>query len=107
MELFIFDKSKTVLLKAILPMLILLHHLSAVTAWACLKPFGVVGIAVVSLFFFISGYGLLASFQKKGILYLESFFRKRMLPVISTYIGALVLYLLFRTIVYGGASMSI
>lgn len=56
MEVFIFDKSKTILLKAILPMLILLHHLSTVTAWTYLKPFGVVGIAVVSLFFFFNFY---------------------------------------------------
>ena len=83
-------------------MLILLHHLNGVTALTYLKPFGVVGIAVVSLFFFVSGYGLLASFEKKGILYLESFFKKRVLPIVCTYIGALALYLLFRAIVYGG-----
>lgn len=85
-------------------MLILLHHLNGVTALTYLKPFGVVGIAVVSLFFFVSGYGLLASFEKKGILYLESFFKKRVLPIVCTYIGALALYLLFRAIVYGGGN---
>lgn len=90
-------------MKAVLPMLILLHHLNGVTKLGFLKPFGVVGIAVVSLFFFISGYGLLASYQKKGVQYLNGFLRKRILPIFCTYIGALVLYLLFRTIIYRGA----
>lgn len=99
-NLFIFDKSKTVFLKAVLPILILFHHLNGVTKLEYLRPFGVVGIAVVSLFFFISGYGLLASFQKKGVQYLYNFLRKRILPILCTYMGALVLYLLFRTITY-------
>lgn len=101
-NLFIFDKSKTVFLKAVLPILILFHHLNGVTKLEYLRPFGVVGIAVVSLFFFISGYGLLASFQKKGMQYLYDFLRQRILPIFSTYIGALALYLLFRTIIYSG-----
>lgn len=99
-NLFIFDKSKTVFLKAVLPILILFHHLNGITKLEYLKPFGVVGIAVVSLFFFISGYGLLASFQKKGVQYLYDFLRKRILPIFCTYIGALALYLLFRAIIY-------
>ena len=101
-SLFVFDKNKTVFLKAILPIIILLHHLKGTTEWVYLKPFGVMGIAVVSLFFFISGYGLFASFQVKGKSYLTFFLKKRILPISFTYCGALALYLLFRTVKYGG-----
>lgn len=101
--MYIFDKSKTTLLKAILPILILLHHLNGLTSLSWLKPFGVVGIAVVSIFFFVSGYGLLASYQSKGKVYLDHFITKRMPAVLLPYLLTLCVYLSFRKIVSGGA----
>lgn len=101
--MYIFDKSKTTLLKAILPILILLHHLNGLTSLSWLKPFGVVGIAVVSIFFFVSGYGLLASYQSKRKVYLDHFITKRMPAVLLPYLLTLCVYLSFRQIVSGGA----
>lgn len=101
--MYIFDKSKTTLLKAILPILILLHHLNGLTSLSWLKPFGVVGIAVVSIFFFVSGYGLLASYQGKGKEYLDHFITKRMPAVLFPYLLTLCVYLSYKQITSGGA----
>lgn len=101
--MYIFDKSKTTLLKAILPILILLHHLNGLTSLSCLKPFGVVGIAVVSIFFFVSGYGLLASYQSKENAYLEHFITKRMPAVFLPYLLTLCVYLAYKQMISGGA----
>lgn len=102
--MYIFDKSKTTLLKAILPILILLHHLNGLTSLSWLKPFGVVGIAVVSIFFFVSGYGLLASYQSKGKAYLDHFIAKRMPAVLLPYLLTLCVYLSYKQIVSGGGN---
>ena len=50
--LYTFDKSKTTLMKAVLPFIIIIHHLSnhfLDTAW--IHPFYYAGISVVILFF--------------------------------------------------------
>ena len=51
-----FSKDRTTLLKAVLPWVIILHHLSLRTN--LLGDFNEAGVYVVGLFFFISGYGL-------------------------------------------------
>lgn len=101
--MYIFDKSKTTLLKAILPILILLHHLNGLTSLSWLKPFGIVGIAVVSIFFFVSGYGVLASYQNRGKTYIDHFITQRMPAVIFPYLLTLCVYLAYRQIISGGA----
>ena len=51
-----FSKDRTTLLKAVLPWVIILHHLSLKTN--LLGDFNEAGVYVVGLFFYISGYGL-------------------------------------------------
>jgi len=86
-ETFTLDKTK--LLKAILPFLILIHHL-----WI-FDDFKQVGIYVVAMFFFISGYGLQCKRDKKQInfhaLYIS--LQKLLIPlIIPSIVYILLLY---------------
>ena len=54
--------------------------------------------ALVAGFFFISGYGLMVSLQKKGPAYLHGFLRRRLPGVAVPYLGAAVLFALVRTL---------
>lgn len=74
------------------------------------------GPCCVSLFFFLSGYGLIYSYRRKGDAYLKSFFSRRfvklLIPLAIAYIITLPIYSLlkapinwddvFSTILWGG-----
>lgn len=85
----LFSKSKTLLLKAVLPYLIFVHHTHVYDA-----DFYYVGAFVVSLFFFISGYGLeskrMAGLARIGDL--PKAVKKLMVPLIVP----VVIYLAIR-----------
>lgn len=79
---FIFSISKTQVLKAILPILIIIGHCSL--NYNILYDFKNLGAIVVSIFFFISGYGLeLKRLQQKiSIGYILRRIKKILLPII-------------------------
>lgn len=68
-------------LKGVLAIAVILGHVSTRVMiplgyeWA--RMFGILGIFSVTIFFFISGYGLMQSYQKKGATYFQGFLRKR------------------------------
>lgn len=83
--------------KGILSILIILSHVNfhadlpfflTITKWAGTK---------VALFFFISGYGLISSFSKKGKSYLNSFFSKRVWKIIFplVFISSIFIFLYY------------
>lgn len=87
-----FDKKKMIPLKAVMALLIVADHLTFyMDAW-WLRPFRELGAPIVSMFFFISGYGLSKSYAAKGKAYLDSFFRRRIWKVILPALIALVFY---------------
>ncbi|WDF68346.1 acyltransferase family protein [Sphingobacterium oryzagri] len=78
-----FDTTASSSLKGILSILIILSHINfhadlpiflTITAWGGTK---------VALFFFISGYGLMASYLQKGASYLDGFLFKRLWKVVK------------------------
>ncbi len=79
-------------LKGVLAILIILYHLTNIGHVAFLSPFDFWGAPIVSLFLCISGYGLLASYQKKGDGYLINF--------IPTKLWRIIFPLFFATLVY-------
>ena len=87
-----FGLDKMVFLKAIMALLIVADHLTFYLDTPFLAPFREIGAPIVSLFLFISGYGLYRSWQNKGQVYLDSFLRKRILRVIVPAIVALIIY---------------
>lgn len=58
-----------------------------------LVKWGGVGVAV---FFFFSGYGLLHNYIEKGRSYLSDFPSKRIIKVIFPFIGAIIIFQIFR-----------
>ena len=63
--------SKVRLFKAILPIMIVLHHLSFFYGFP--PGFARLGIPLVACFFLMSGYGLMTSYQSKGLRYFDGF----------------------------------
>lgn len=93
-----FSKDRTTLLKAVLPWVIILHHLSLKTN--LLGDFNEAGVYVVGLFFFISGYGL----EKKKVGGANNSIRqlpKRLSKLLWPLVVPVVLYL-FLVICFGG-----
>lgn len=87
-----FGKDKMPLLKAMLAILIVADHLTFWVDSVFLLPFRELGAPIVSLFFFVSGYGLVKSFEKRGEAYLNGFFVNRVWKVILPSLVALVVY---------------
>lgn len=74
---FLFDKAAALRLKGILSILIIAHHTNGG---------GIIdgkwGIVIVSMFLFVSGYGLMKSFCIKGEAYLKTFFKRRFIRLL-------------------------
>jgi peptidoglycan/LPS O-acetylase OafA/YrhL len=90
-----FDVNATLPLRGILAVLIVCHHISQRFIPDPIGIFLHFGTSVVSVFFFISGYGLMISYQKKGKEYLSNFFRHRLsklLPAFLTLTVACCMY---------------
>lgn len=80
------DKGKTSVLKGVMAIIIVLHHLS-LQGVESLRQFHSWGAPIVSVFLFISGYGLSVNFASKGNTYLSNFicyriFRNLLVPFI-------------------------
>ena len=93
-----FGKKQTAMLKGLLALSVIFHHLSQQTntMWI-FEIFKELGGQLVSAFFFISGYGLLASILSNKN-YLDSFLKKRLLKVVVPFPLAIFAFLLSRLI---------
>lgn len=92
-----YSKSKNLLLKAVLPFLIIVHHL----ATSGLPHIGLAdhfGSPVMYLFFAMSGYGLVTCYiNKPG--YLDGFLKKSLTKLYVPYLAALTLFTIYRACV--------
>lgn len=91
------SKEYTNCLRGIFAILVVIHHLYQYSGLfrdsyigTILQSFGVLSVAV---FFFLSGYGLMFSSNKKN--YINQFFCKRFLPLYCFYVFLIVLYSLW------------
>ena len=89
-----FDKDKLILVKALMALLIVADHLNFFLDLGWLKPFKELGAPIVSVFFFISGFGLVRSWQNKGRQYLKDFIRSKFLRIVLPALLALAAYYL-------------
>lgn len=89
-----FNKGKMASLKAFMALIIVADHMANFYGVTALRWFIEFGAPIVSVFFFISGYGLQVSYTRKGDSYLDSFFSRRFLRVLVPYILATILYCL-------------
>lgn len=90
------SKDRTATLKAIMAVLIVVHHLS-LQGIPFLHTFHSWGAPIVSLFLFLSGYGLMKSLCTKGGGYLSNFFKHRILKgVVIPFLIAWAIYRLLN-----------
>lgn len=89
-----FAKEKMAPIKAIMALIIVADHLGLFYGISAFKPFIELGAPIVSVFFFISGYGLHISYQNKGDNYLKHFFSHRFWKVLAPYLLATLLFVL-------------
>lgn len=100
----VFTKEWSFMSKGILAILIVLHHIATHlriwypedSSWAILLFRQLIPISpiLVGLFFFISGYGVMASYQKTQGSYLKTFVRKRLGKILPPLIVISLLCLL-------------
>lgn len=100
--LYDFDQKATLPLRAILATFIVFHHVSlqSVTEHPVdyLSPFfhfKSMGTPVVTVFFFLTGYGLAQSLKRKGNSYLIKFVPKRLGKILPEFITLTICYIIF------------
>ena len=85
-------------LKGFLALGIVFHHLSQwVTTGTEFSNFGYMGTYIVSVFFFLSGYGLYVQNERKEN-YLDNFLVKRLFKILIPFIIISSIYLIYRSI---------
>lgn len=95
----ILSKEKTSAVKGILAILIVFHHFSTTCDISCFSEFRRWGAIIVSVFFFMSGYGLGRSMTLKGKAYLSNFLNHRLWKsVILPYAIVLIIFLVYLNV---------
>lgn len=97
------SKEYTGCLRGIFALCVVIHHLYQYTGLLSGTPVGTVlqlsGYFSVAMFFFLSGYGLVASAGKEN--YINNFFRRRFLPLYCFYILLILLSSLWTWLLKG------
>ncbi|MCQ2455382.1 MAG: acyltransferase family protein [Clostridia bacterium] len=90
----------TLSLRGIMAVAIVLHHMAEKTLEGRFFPFMIhMGYLIVAVFFFLSGYGLMFSYNKKGKEYLKGFWKKRILYLFLVFILVSVIYSVYHLII--------
>ncbi len=89
---YLLSKEETNTLRGFLALGIVIHHLAQRTETiSIIDFFEKLGAPIVSVFFFISGYGLLHSYKNKE-LYLERFFSRRLPFILIPFITSIIIF---------------
>jgi len=98
-----FNLERTMPIRGILAMAIIMHHIGQnVPSVYLLKQFAEIGGIVVAMFFFLSGYGLMISYIKKGKVYLDGFLKRRYVKLLPAFLLVMILYQVYLS--FGGYS---
>lgn len=98
--LYEFNTKRTLPLRGLLAILIILHHLAQAVSsqkLPIINEFMSWGGIVVGIFFFITGYGLMASYMKKGKDYLNGFLKRRLGKILPSFFIAVIVYLCIQS----------
>lgn len=91
------DAGRTLPLKGVLALLIIMDHLAigvrGMSHPSVMNEFIDVGRMSVGAFFFLSGYGLMASYKRRGRLYLRGFVGRRLWKTLPALVIATALWL--------------
>ena len=85
--------SKVRLFKAVLPIMIVLHHLSFF--YGSPPGFARLGLPLVACFFLMSGYGLMTNYMNKGQEYFQGFIAHVFNKLLIPYLVAVIVYVPF------------
>ena len=100
-SLFDFNVQYTLPLRGLLAILIIIHHY-ALVEWnieiPVIQEFMTWGGVVVSVFFFMTGYGLMISYKYKGDKYLSGFIQHRLGKILPPLVIATFCYLAFISV---------
>ncbi|MBE6992940.1 MAG: acyltransferase [Ruminococcaceae bacterium] len=89
------SKDSTVSMRGLFALTVVLHHLSAYAYSGLTFPiFSYVGFISVSVFFFLSGYGLMTRYGQQGRGYLKSVLTNRIPRLVAIYLITTVVYAL-------------
>lgn len=87
---------------------IVFHHLSERThGGAFFSKLPMVGYLLVTFFFFLSGFGLLVQYKKKGDSYLQGFLKKRVLYLAVIYALDVILYAIVGNLMGQGYTLGV
>lgn len=90
------SKDYTIYVKGILALIVVFCHIQFNRInFVGFKVFNYVGDFAVALFFFLSGYGLISQYIKKGDIYLKSFLKKRVLKIMFIYLFFNFIYIVY------------
>ena len=93
------DRESTIPLRGIFAILIIFHHISQRTSCGDIfKTLSYFGFLNVSIFFTLSGYGLLYQYKNKGKKYLDDFLSKRFTSILIPYVIISFLYFILRNV---------
>lgn len=82
-----FDQKATMPLRGLLALLIVAHHLGQRTGIPVVSDFTrYIGMQIVAVFFFLSGYGLCVSYSAKRQAYMHGFLRKRFSKLLPPFV---------------------
>ncbi|MBE6049667.1 MAG: acyltransferase [Clostridium sp.] len=91
------SKDSTIPLRGIFSVLVIFHHISQRTSSGYIfNTLSYLGFLNVSVFFVLSGYGLLYQLNCKGDSYLDDFISKRFPSILIPYINVNILYYILR-----------
>lgn len=91
------SRDKAMRIRGVMAMGIVLHHMSEITMAGRVFPLlQHMGYLLVSLFFFFSGYGLMASYRQKGTKYLQQFWKNKILYIFLIYLWISVAYAIVK-----------
>ena len=98
-----FDVQNTLAIRGVLALSIALHHFSQEIdslQLPIVSEFVPLGAVIVGVFFFLTGYGLMVSYMKKGESYLSNFLSHRFLKLLPAFLIATFGYLVFLSLFY-------
>jgi membrane-bound acyltransferase YfiQ involved in biofilm formation len=95
-----FDVAHTLPLRGLLALAVIANHMQGFFPHPYLKALTCLGTSAVAIFFFLSGYGLMKSYNRKGQAYLQGFLPNRLRKIWPLCLTLTVVNVLLRVFVH-------
>lgn len=97
-----FSKKETLALRGLLALIVVIGHCDLMSPGNCLMGFLHMATPAVSVFFFLSGYGLMASYQKLGGKYVSGLIPRSIPKLFVPYLVAVMLWMIYQMVAGSG-----